>query len=81
MNEKVNNKVNFRCNICDKIYSSASSLCNHNKKFHNDQVDDRPGKVLPSSLKCPGNVLSDNENIYYKNHYKNFCEVHQEGGI
>ncbi len=25
----------FRCRMCDKVYSSASSLCNHNKKFHN----------------------------------------------
>ena len=25
----------YRCNICNKNYSSQSSLCNHNKKFHN----------------------------------------------
>ncbi len=35
MNEKVNIEKEFRCKICDKTYSSASSLCNHNKKFHN----------------------------------------------
>ena len=29
---------NFRCKICNKDYSSASSLCNHNKKFHNNNV-------------------------------------------
>ncbi len=34
MNEKVNSKFIYRCNFCDKIYASASSLCNHNKKFH-----------------------------------------------
>ena len=34
MAEKVNVKNIFRCNICDKQYSSQSSLCNHNKKFH-----------------------------------------------
>ena len=32
-----NNEFNkkFKCNICIKFYSSQSSLCNHNKKFHN----------------------------------------------
>jgi hypothetical protein len=28
----------YRCNICNKNYSSASSLWNHNNKFHNDNV-------------------------------------------
>ena len=37
MNEKVNIENKFRCNLCDKYYASASSLCNHNKKFHNEQ--------------------------------------------
>ena len=37
MNKKVNYKNDFRCNLCDKKYASASSLCNHNKKFHNDK--------------------------------------------
>ena len=35
MNEKVNIHLKYRCNICNKLYSSRSSLCNHNKKFHN----------------------------------------------
>ena len=34
MNIKVNIKSLFSCNICNKNYSSKSSLCNHNKKFH-----------------------------------------------
>ena len=34
MNIKVNDKPLFSCNICIKNYSSKSSLCNHNKKFH-----------------------------------------------
>ena len=34
MNNKVNNFSSFNCNICNKYYSSKSSLCNHNKKFH-----------------------------------------------
>ncbi len=34
MNKKVNDENIFRCEICNKEYASASSLCNHNKKFH-----------------------------------------------
>jgi len=34
MSEKVNPITNYICNICNKQYSSHSSLCNHNKKFH-----------------------------------------------
>ena len=35
MNE---NSCKRTCNICNKTYSSASSLWNHNKKFHNPNV-------------------------------------------
>ena len=31
----MNYNFEFRCNLCKKHYSSKSSLCNHNKKFHN----------------------------------------------
>jgi len=34
MTEKVNFISDYICNICNKEYSSQSSLCNHNKKFH-----------------------------------------------
>jgi hypothetical protein len=27
--------IRYNCNLCNKKYSSASSLWNHNKKFHN----------------------------------------------
>jgi hypothetical protein len=39
MSEKVNHKSEFRCNICNKYYSSASSLCNHTKKFHTNNIN------------------------------------------
>jgi len=42
MNEKVNTNNNIRCNVCNKEYSSKSSLCNHNKKFHNIQKNILP---------------------------------------
>ena len=35
MKNKVNSSASFACEICNKKYSSKSSLCNHNKKFHN----------------------------------------------
>ena len=35
MTEKINIDKIFICKICNKKYSSQSSLCNHNKKFHN----------------------------------------------
>ena len=46
MDEKVNQKNNFSCNICDKNYASKSSLCNHNKKFHNTNV-----KIVKDNVK------------------------------
>ncbi len=36
MDEKVNHKSEYRCKLCDKLYASANSLCNHNKKFHSE---------------------------------------------
>jgi hypothetical protein len=38
MNKKSENSRIFRCEICNKIYASNSSLCNHNKKFHNKSM-------------------------------------------
>jgi hypothetical protein len=37
MDQKVNYKSELRCNSCNKYYSSKSSLCNHTKKFHNNE--------------------------------------------
>jgi hypothetical protein len=34
------------CNICIKTYSSMSSLCNHNKKFHNNNNIIMKSKVI-----------------------------------
>ena len=39
MNKNSNLNNNYKCNICIKFYSSHSSLCNHNKKFHNNIVN------------------------------------------
>jgi len=37
MDQKVNAKSEFRCISCNKNYASKSSLCNHTKKFHNNE--------------------------------------------
>ena len=60
-------KKEYLCKICNKNYASASSLCNHNKKFHNnvqknnDQLLSTSGQLLSTS----GQLLST----------KNKCDV------
>ena len=49
MSEKSEPVKIFRCNICNKNYASASSLCNHNKKFHNS---------VNNSISQPNNSIS-----------------------
>jgi hypothetical protein len=43
---EINQKTqkNHSCNICQKDYSSKSSLCNHKKKFHTKKIN-----ILPSN--------------------------------
>jgi len=43
------------CKICNKCYASASSLCNHNKKFHKTETNN-------SSLNVTKNVVDVNDN-------------------
>jgi len=40
--------MNFKCKYCNKDYSSASSRCNHIKKFH---TDENPNNVVVKSEK------------------------------
>jgi len=42
-----NNKA-FQCNICVKKYSSHSSLCNHNKRFHKDKKKINKSEIIIS---------------------------------
>ena len=60
---KVNNKSELCCNICNKIYASKSSLCNHNKKFHKINVINGNPIITP-------NNLNDNLIITPKKKYK-----------
>ena len=66
MDEKVNHKSEYRCMICIKYYSSASSLCNHNKKFHSEKP--QTCQVLTSNVKS----MSSNCQVLSS---KIFCDV------
>ena len=59
MSEKVNDVSDYRCNICNKDYASQSSLCNHNKKFHNINVVKRGDNIV----KCGDNVVKRGDNV------------------
>jgi hypothetical protein len=65
MTEKVNLTLTYSCNICNKQYASQSSLCNHNKKFH-DNNNKNNNKVLESSqnsLETSQNILKSSQHI------------------
>ena len=59
MTEKVNFISKYICNTCNKIYSSQSSLCNHNKKFHKENVKN----VVNSSHNVCNNVVNSSHNV------------------
>ena len=52
------------CKLCNKMYTSPSSLCNHNKKFHNNIQD----TINISNDKCNQSV--DKSNQYIEKSYK-----------
>ena len=85
MNIKVNNKSLFSCNICNKNYSSKSSLCNHNKKFHIINSINYNSNVNTKSIVCQHNVNNkiikcDNCNKIFTTrqakslHIKSYCK-------
>jgi hypothetical protein len=85
MSEKVNTNKTYRCNICNKDYSSNSSLCNHNKKFHTKNVENVEINVENveinvenvennKSLKCDFcNKLFNSRSA--KSHHKKICKT------
>jgi hypothetical protein len=60
MTEKVNLTLIHSCNICNKQYASQSSLCNHNKKFHQNNVNTNVNNV---NTNVNTNVNNVNNNI------------------
>jgi hypothetical protein len=51
------NKKEYLCKICNKNYASASSLWNHNKKFHNN-IDNNKMSTSGQLLSTFGQLLS-----------------------
>ena len=64
MNEKMNIIKKFSCNICNKLYSSQSSLCNHNKKFHNNNILKKSDNILKKSDNIQENLDNTSKKIY-----------------
>ena len=63
-------KKQYKCKTCNKYYSSKSSLCNHNKKFHyenksNINIIDRSSVITNNSI-ITNNLIKCNycDNIY-----------------
>jgi hypothetical protein len=64
MNNKVNSINTHRCNICNKNYSSKSSLCNHNKKFHDNKHNNNNNNstFLPHNNTITSHITTLNKN-------------------
>ena len=82
MNENNESIKIFRCNICNKNYSSQSSLCNHNKKFHSKLILNSSSKphepsVIPQeSSKLPQELIENNLIcIYCNKHYSRLDNI------
>jgi hypothetical protein len=67
MNEKVNSNILFRCITCNKNYSSKSSLCNHNKKFHSKPIVSQSKSFVSQSKP---KVSNNYKCLYCENEYK-----------
>ena len=61
----------FKCNTCNKYYSSRSSICNHNKKFHSESKS--KVSIISKSCVCKSKSNTINNSIkckYCDNIYK-----------
>jgi hypothetical protein len=67
MDKKVNCNTEFRCNICNKNYASNSSLCNHNKKFHKNNVVQKGSSVVLHEVVCGTSLINNKSQCKYCN--------------
>jgi hypothetical protein len=58
----------FRCNICNKNYSSQSSICNHNKKFHTNNIQHNNNITQHNN-----NITQHNNNINESDYMCKYC--------
>ena len=70
------NDRSFKCNECNKKYSSYKSLWNHNKKFHN--VTDNTNNTLIIQNNVPNNtsIITNNSSLNPKKY--NCCSCNKE---
>jgi hypothetical protein len=63
MTDKVNLLLKYTCNICNKEYASQSSLCNHNKKFHqNNNINNNIVNTDVNNVNTNVNIVNTNVN-------------------
>ena len=60
MNIKVNSNKHYSCNICNKNYSSKSSLCNHTKKIHKQKITDL-NCLVTENIKKTTELVTENK--------------------
>ena len=51
--------TDFKCNVCNKYYSSYQSLWIHNKKYHNPNVS----VSVPNVIQTKTNVIQKESNV------------------
>ena len=61
MSLKNEDQLKLFCKLCNKMYASQSSLCNHNKKFHNNNIANVVNVV--SNVVANDNNVVVNDNI------------------
>ena len=70
--------TNYLCNICNKFYTSPSSLCNHNKKFHKIETNNNNSNLPQNTSILPQNtsILPQNTSINHNVKNKLECVNH-----
>ncbi len=63
--------MEYRCDICDKKYSSYQSLWIHNKKFHNNNITNNHENITNNHE----NITNNHENI--TNNHENITNNHE----
>ena len=80
----MNDMCEYSCKICNKKYSSQSSLCNHNKRFHSDILVKKSHEFVKTSQEKVKNSKEFyckycNKQFSYKqskyDHQKNYCKI------
>jgi ERCC4-related helicase len=64
----------FSCNICNKNYASKSSLCNHNKKYHNSLYKNDFDNMKKELQEIKKKLICEKKNV--KEHVKKYSCDH-----